>query len=59
MSILNSIARFANDYRARRRRMNGYLEILALPPEIQKDIGWPVEDDSANRAARDYRSFGG
>ena len=41
MSIVNSISRYAADYRARRRRLRTYLEISSLPREIQKDIGWP------------------
>lgn len=49
MSIFDSIARYAVDYRARRRRMASYLEISALPIEIQKDIGW-TESETTPRA---------
>ena len=45
MSVFASIARFASDYLTRRRRMHTYLELLSLPPEIQKDIGWPTEEE--------------
>lgn len=50
MSILTTISRLASDYRARRRRLETYLEITALPPEIRKDIGWP--GGAADRDAR-------
>jgi hypothetical protein len=49
MSILNTISRAAAEYRARRRRLNTYLEISSLPLDIQKDIGWP---DAYRRARR-------
>ena len=52
MSIFSTISRFAIDYRARRRRLAAYMEITGLPPEIQKDIGWPdpgAEDQSFPR----------
>ncbi len=52
MSILDSIVRYAVDYRARRRRMTSYLEITALPIEIQKDIGWTGNDASAKERTR-------
>ena len=41
MSIITTIGNFAADYRARRRALQTYLQISALPREIQKDIGWP------------------
>lgn len=40
MSVFGRIAHYAADYRARRRRMRNYLQLTALPEEIQKDIGW-------------------
>ena len=51
MSILSTLTRLASDYRARRRRLGTYLEIAALPHELQKDIGWPdaVTDDEGPR----------
>lgn len=56
MSLFGSIARFASDYRTRRRRMHTYLELLSLPPEIQKDIGWPTEEDMPRRLNRRART---
>lgn len=53
MSFLDSLRRYAEDYRARRRRMRSYLEIASLPREIQKDIGWQPDDQSW-RAARHH-----
>lgn len=41
MSILTTLGRFATDYRAARARQQTERSIRALPPEIQKDIGWP------------------
>lgn len=41
MSIFSAIGRYAHDYRARRRTLQTYMQISALPREIQKDIGWP------------------
>jgi hypothetical protein len=40
MSLFGRIAHYASDYRARRQRMRNYLQLTALPEEIQKDIGW-------------------
>lgn len=56
MSLFGSIARFASDYRARRRRMSTYLELLSLPPEIQKDIGWRTEEDLPRQLVRRART---
>lgn len=57
MSILAAINRFANDYRARRRRLGTYLQVTALPLELQKDIGWPdaVDDQEGPRRPRARR----
>lgn len=52
MSILSTLTRLASDYRARRRRLGTYLEIAALPHELQKDIGWPdamADEDGPRR----------
>ncbi|MBX9450969.1 MAG: hypothetical protein ACT6RL_20225 [Neoaquamicrobium sediminum] len=57
MSVFASIARFASDYRTRRRRMHTYLELLSLPPEIQKDIGWPTEEEMPRRLERRTRTY--
>lgn len=47
MTILDDIARFGQALRKARRHRQTLREINALPPEIQKDIGWP-----ARRAAQ-------
>lgn len=44
MSILHTLGRLAAQYRARRRRNATGAQLAALPPEIRKDIGWPVAD---------------
>ena len=41
MSILSSIGRIAAEFSAARARHQTERAIRALPPEIQKDIGWP------------------
>lgn len=41
MSILSSIGRIATEYSAARARYQTERAIRALPPEVQKDIGWP------------------
>ena len=41
MSILDEIARFGEALKKARRYRQTIREINALPPEIQKDIGWP------------------
>jgi len=56
MSLFGSIARFASDYRTRRRRMHTYLELLSLPPEIRKDIGWPTEEEMPRRLGQRARA---
>ncbi len=52
MSILNTITRYAADYRARRRRLRTYLTVSSLPLEIQKDIGWNELSADAEDALR-------
>jgi len=44
MSIYNDIARLGASLRKARRNRNAIREMNALPPEIQKDIGWPASD---------------
>jgi hypothetical protein len=39
--ILHVLARFADDYRRRRRRVRTERLLGELPPAILKDIGWP------------------
>jgi len=41
MSILSTLGRIAAEYRAVRARQQTERSIRSLPPEIQKDIGWP------------------
>ena len=55
MSFLDAIARYAADYRARRRRMRTYLAISSLPLEIQKDIGWSDDFEENEPPARRRR----
>ena len=47
MSIFDEIARYGEALRKARRYRQTVREMNALPPEIQKDIGWP-----ARRAAQ-------
>ena len=49
MSILHTLGRLASQYRAHRLRLSTYAEIANLPPEIRKDIGWPVADGEGPR----------
>lgn len=42
MSILDEIARYGEALLKARRYRQTIREMNALPPEIQKDIGWPV-----------------
>jgi len=41
MSIATTIGRFAAELAAARDRYLTERQVRALPPEIQKDIGWP------------------
>ena len=41
MSILSSIGRVATRYAQNRARHRSERELLALPIELRKDIGWP------------------
>lgn len=41
MSIIASISRIAMEYRQARSRASAERAVRALPPELQKDIGWP------------------
>jgi hypothetical protein len=52
MSILDEIARYGEALKKARRYRQTLREINALPPEIQKDIGWP-----ARRAAQGGSHF--
>ena len=44
MSIFNDIARLGANLRNARRNRNAIREMNALPPELQKDIGWPASE---------------
>lgn len=52
MSILDEIARYGEALRNARLHRQTIREMNALPPEIQKDIGWP-----ARRAAQGGSHF--
>jgi hypothetical protein len=41
MSILSSIGRIAAEFKTARVRHQTERTIRSLPPELQKDIGWP------------------
>jgi hypothetical protein len=41
MSVLSTIGRIASDFRTARNRYLTERAIRSLPPEVQKDIGWP------------------
>ncbi len=45
MSILTTLNRIATRYAEVRTRYLTELQVRALPPEIQKDIGWPGPQD--------------
>ena len=53
MTILDTLSHIAADYRARRRQFHTYMQVSALPREIQKDIGWP-DTLTEERRARHY-----
>ena len=50
MSIFGEIGRFGAALRKGRRNSLALREINALPPELQKDIGWPATQDSESSA---------
>lgn len=49
MSIFSTIGRIAAEFSAARARYLTERQILALPAELRKDIGWP---DTAQREPR-------
>lgn len=49
MSIMNSIGRYGAAIRKARRDAKSVRDLNSLPPELQKDIGWPVEQDARSR----------
>jgi hypothetical protein len=52
MSILQSLLHRLAERRHRRMRLARTLEIMSLPPEIQKDILRPEEDPAGTERAR-------
>jgi hypothetical protein len=54
MSIFEEIGRFGAALRKARRNSRAIREMNALPPELQKDIGWPAAQDA--RSGAHFRS---
>jgi hypothetical protein len=54
MSIFDEIGRFGAALRKARRNSQAIREMTALPPELQKDIGWPATQGS--RSGAHFRS---
>ena len=52
MSIMSSIGRYGAAIRRARRDAKSVRDLNSLPSEIQKDIGWPVEQDITSRKLR-------
>ena len=46
MSIFDEIGRFGATLRIARRNRRALREMNALPPELQKDIGWPASSEA-------------
>jgi hypothetical protein len=40
MSIMNRLSKFGSAYRKARRNAEAIRTMNALPPQLQKDIGW-------------------
>jgi hypothetical protein len=59
MSILSTIGRVATEFRNARARHLTERAIRALPPELQKDIGWPDAVDNHSSAHRGVGSWSG
>jgi hypothetical protein len=59
MSILSSIGRIATEFSAARTRYRTERAIRALPPELQKDIGWPEAADIAAGARKGVGTWAG
>jgi hypothetical protein len=47
MTIFDDIARFGASFRRARRHRLAALEMDAMPPELQRDIGWPARPEAA------------
>ena len=52
MFILSTIGRIAAEFSAARIRYVTERQLLALPPELQKDIGWPDTRQEMQRGTR-------
>jgi hypothetical protein len=59
MSILSSIGRIAAEFSAARARHQAVRTIRALPPELQKDIGWPDAFELRIGSARGVGTWAG
>jgi hypothetical protein len=46
MSIFDEIGRFGAALRKAHRNSQAIRDMNALPPELQKDIGWPARRDA-------------
>ncbi|AZO43812.1 MULTISPECIES: hypothetical protein [Mesorhizobium] len=51
MSMLESLGRYGTAIRNAHDRSKARRLLNSLPPEIQKDIGWPVSPRSSEKAA--------
>jgi hypothetical protein len=56
MSILSSLGRVASRYAQNRARHRSERELLSLPIELRKDIGWPEIVIDAHNAPRIRRA---
>lgn len=55
MSILSSLGRVATRYAQSRARHRSERELLSLPIELRKDIGWPeivIDEENGPRIRR-------
>lgn len=52
MSILSTLNQIATEFRAARTRYLTERAILSLPPDLQKDIGWPGSYDQSTGRRR-------
>ena len=60
MSILNAFDHYLVGFRARRDQARTERMISNLPPEVQKDIGWPQAlEDAHDRLIRERGRNGG
>lgn len=50
MSIMGPIGRYSAAIRKAHRNARSIRHLNSLPPEIQKDIGWPVANDARTKS---------